>query len=225
MTSPEFGTRVQLPEGTTEELRTLITDQQAKLVATFNAQALAYVGGLTRDDRQTARRRWFWTVVISAALVVLSFVLAVIALLVRSDAGAVAAAAVIVAVVVIAGFANPLQTIERDVVFRRWSDMIVGSYYLEVASQDITPEAMRQAAADASAQFAVLAAAHGKAAAGTADAITAILGGKAGAAPAAPAPTSKPAPTTTATATPEPAPAPATPPAGAARRAAARGRG
>lgn len=113
------------------------------------------------------------------SVVVLTTVGATAALIVSaaSDAtwAAVASAGAIVASMAIAGFINPLQTVERDIIVRRWSDVIISGWAADLGGTG-TP---RSATRLASQEFATLAAAYGVMTGKTLDALSAVNSPKA----------------------------------------------
>lgn len=153
-----------------QELKT----REARQIAAANEAARKVISGLGRSDESARIWRLVLIGVIGLGLVFGGIFLAWRAIEGENLAAGIAAIAV-VAVLAIALFLNPLQTIERDIVYRRWSDVILASYHAQVAHDMSDLAAVRLASRRASEQFALLAATHEKVAAGSAAAITALV--------------------------------------------------
>jgi hypothetical protein len=147
---------------------------EAKEIAAANTKAREFIAGLGRSDKWARAWRLILLAALGVVLVVGGVFLAWRAIESESIAAGIAAAAML-AVLAVALFLNPLQTIERDIVYRRWSDTIVASYYAQVANERADLGDLRLAGRTASEQFALLAVSHEKVAAGSAAAISAIV--------------------------------------------------
>jgi hypothetical protein len=149
-------------------------DPRAKAIDQFNAAALTFATRIGKDDEKSRKQRSIAVLVLASVLVLGTF--AVIALIVTQDdaATAIAAAVAVVGVLAVAGFVNPLQTIERDIVYRRWSDVITASFFLQAGDYHASLKDLRRATRQATADFAVLAASHGRVSARTLQAIESV---------------------------------------------------
>jgi hypothetical protein len=147
---------------------------EAKEIAAANTKAREFIAGLGRSDKWARAWRLILIAAIGLVLVAGGVFLAWRAIESESIAAGIAAATML-AVLAVALFLNPLQTIERDIVYRRWSDTIVASYYAQVANESADLGDLRLAGRTASEQFALLAVSHEKVAAGSAAAISAIV--------------------------------------------------
>ncbi|MGW4930597.1 hypothetical protein ACWEOH_15745 [Agromyces sp. NPDC004153] len=150
--------------------------EEASEIAAANANAREFIRGLGKSDKAARTWRLILIGAIGVALVAGGVFLAWRAIESENIAAGIAAAAV-VAVLAVALFLNPLQTIERDIVYRRWSDTIIASYYAQIADDTADLRDLRLAGRRASEQFALLAVTHEKVATGSAAAITAIMQG------------------------------------------------
>lgn len=148
--------------------------KEAREIAAANTKARAFIAGLGKSDKWARAWRLILIGAIGIGLVGGGIFLAWRAIESENLAAGIAAAAV-VAVLAVALFLNPLQTIERDIVYRRWSDTIVASYYAQFAHNKASLSDLRLAGRRASEQFALLAVTHEKVAAGSAAAISAIM--------------------------------------------------
>lgn len=170
-----------VPPGTpgTDDLWRKIEESQADIAITFNRKALNLVADIGDADKIASRQRF--VVMVILAVVVVGGTLAIIAgIMLASNAETIsvvlASSGVIITTLVVAGITNPLQTIERDVVVRRWSDVILSSFLLQAGSFDLKDNAeYRRTAARASKDFAALAAVLGAAHGRTLDALLAVL--------------------------------------------------
>lgn len=142
----------------------------------FNTAALYYAEEMSKADLSAARRRMALTITLIVMLMAAGFALVSLALS-KADAEPAALAALggIIAVLVIALFVGPLQMYERDSVYRRWSDLLAVSFYLQVGDGKADLAAIRRATTSISASYNLLAAAHGKVANSSTDAIVALI--------------------------------------------------
>jgi putative Ig domain-containing protein len=104
-------------------------------------------------------RLWFLFTI--AAATTLGTV-AVIVSIARSAgvAATLSGGAVALAGILVAGLVNPLATVERDVIFRRWSDTILYTYFLQAGDENLPPANLKTVADEASSRFAALGATY-----------------------------------------------------------------
>lgn len=147
----------------------------------YNKQVAKFNKILTTTRRQVTDDRVFgW--IRGLAIVLLGGVMvgATVAVLITSQKASenplpvIATSAVVVVALLFAGWVNPLQTIERDMVFRRWSDNIVATWVLEVTHFKAGPEQVEQAGHRAALRFAQLATSYSAAAAKATDALVSM---------------------------------------------------
>ncbi|RXZ72798.1 Ig domain-containing protein [Agromyces albus] len=172
-----FNTLVEIPrpvDGVDPVVYIELKTQEAREIAAANTKAREFIAGLGESDKWARAWRLLLIGAIGVGLVGGGVFLAWQAIESENLAAGIAAAAV-VAVLAVALFLNPLQTIERDIVYRRWSDTIVASYYAQFAHDKGRLSDLRLAGRKASEQFALLAVTHEKVAAGSAAAISAIM--------------------------------------------------
>lgn len=161
------------------KLRGEIAEKRAQLASMFNEKALTLISKLGDADERASRQRW--AVMVILAVLTVGGTLAIIAgIMLASSTETItvvlSSAGVVITTLVVAGVTNPLQTIERDLVVRRWSDVILSSFYLQAGSFDLKENAeWRRSAARASKDFAALAAVLGAAHGRTLDALLAVL--------------------------------------------------
>ena len=110
--------------------------------------------------------------VIAISLITVGGTVGVVAIGLTSKdlAGIIVSGSVVLLGLLFAGFVNPLQTVERDIVFRRWSDMIVNAFAVELVSSR-NPEAAADAA---NRRFKSLATSYGALASKATEALTAM---------------------------------------------------
>jgi hypothetical protein len=128
---------------------------------------LGLVTSIATADKGFAKIR-FWFVAVLAAGTVGGTVGLVWSVANKDKWAAAASAVAVVAGLVTAGFVNPLQTIERDIIIRRWSDVITAGW-ADQAGKD-----PKVATSDAIDGFIKLAAAYAVMTGQTIDALTAI---------------------------------------------------
>lgn len=147
----------------------------------FNVAALNYVRKLNDADAREAASRQTITIVIVIALALAG--VGLIVLVVNrgtSNPGALAVVGLIVGMLLVALIVGPVQMFERDVVYRRWSDILSISFMLQAGvTRKSDREAILAATNAVSAAFGLLAAAHGKVANSSTDAIAAMLAAQA----------------------------------------------
>jgi hypothetical protein len=174
---PNVGPLFDIPgpeKGVSQDVYDKLMNAEARDVAVSNKAMRAFVTRLGRSDRFARIWRLLLVGVIAIGLVVAGALLALEAIRSQNLGTGIAALAT-VAVLAVGAFLNPLQTIERDIIYRRWSDTIVAGYYSQLANGDTKLADVRLAGRRAAEQFAVLGVTHQKVAAGSADAIAAIL--------------------------------------------------
>ena len=115
-------------------------------------------------------RARFWFLAGLASVTVGGTLALVISAGTREEWVAAASAAAVVASLALAGLINPLQTIERDIIIRRWSDVIVSGWGGDLATTGSPQTATKRATE----QFAVLAAAYATITSKTLDTLAAM---------------------------------------------------
>lgn len=142
----------------------------------FNAGLRKVVASLSKDDRGIGIARFVVIVAMSLATLIGAGVV-LVGLLAPGEnlAPTIAGGGIFIIGIVIAAVVNPLQTVERDLVFRRWSDLIVSSYLIQF-SQDVGPAEVGRVAARSSALFATLAKTYSAATSKNVAALTKVAG-------------------------------------------------
>lgn len=164
---------------TDPELKERIEKARAETAIKFNSEAANIVARLGKEDGKAGVRRGWYIFVLTLILTI--GCLAIVGSVFFIDgpeklAVTIPAAAVVIALLAVAGLVNPLQTVERDVVFRRWSDVIMAAFMLQAGSYDMRDNiGYRRAVKQASTDFAALAVAYGAATGKTVDALAAII--------------------------------------------------
>ena len=181
--SPAQSTAAKQSTGTIDpddtELITSVARARAQSVIKFNRSAADIVAKLgTEDGKQGTRRAW--TLIGLSATLVLGTLALIWGVATADGADKLLAAlpglAVVLATFAVVGLVNPLQTIERDFVFRRWSDIIMASFLLQAGSWDPADNAqLRLASARSTKDFAALAIAYGTSTGKTLDTLTGFL--------------------------------------------------
>ena len=162
-----------------KELLTSVARARAQSVIKFNRSAAEIVAKLGKEDGKQGVRR-AWTLIGLSATLVLG-TLAIIWGVATADGtdkliAAIPGLAVVLATFAVVGLVNPLQTIERDFVFRRWSDIIMASFLLQAGSWDPADNAqLRLASARSTKDFAALAIAYSTSTGKTLDTLTGFL--------------------------------------------------
>lgn len=111
-------------------------------------QANKALSGLTRRLAEldpTASRIRFGAVLLLALGAVTGAIVAIVAALKGSDAATIAGVLSSLGSLAVGALMNPLQTVERDIIIRRWSDVIVSSWALSIAAGRPPASALRQA--------------------------------------------------------------------------------
>jgi hypothetical protein len=132
------------------------------------------ISNIAGDDRWFGWSRWIVLAVLALATVASTCALVVSAVKEATWAAAGSAAA-LVGTLAVAGWMNPLQTIERDIIIRRWSDVLLTGWAADIAG----PGSPRSATRHASDEFVVLCSAYAAMANKTVDAVSAIVNAKA----------------------------------------------
>jgi hypothetical protein len=131
-----------------------------KEIEAFNSALRSVTKSLTRNDVWIGVGRTVVLFVLAAATVASGVALILsIPSAATSPAATIVSGAGVLASLTFGTLINPLQTVERDVVYRRWSDTIINSFVMQVAGQSELPE-LRAASQLASDQFAALAASY-----------------------------------------------------------------
>ncbi|CRK60869.1 hypothetical protein [Alloactinosynnema sp. L-07] len=129
-------------------------------VAALNKKLNAAAGAIAMADEGAAKVRLWFMVGIAAATVVATIGLIVAIAASGGIATVLTTGAVAVTGLVVGGLMNPLQTVERDIIFRRWSDMITHTYLAQTADPNLRPSDLTAVAEAANARFAALATAY-----------------------------------------------------------------
>ncbi|WP_436493120.1 hypothetical protein [Actinokineospora sp. HUAS TT18] len=129
-------------------------------VAALNKKLSAAAAAIAVADSSSAKVRLWFMVGIAAATVVATVGLIVSIAASASLATVLTTGAVAVTGLVVGGLMNPLQTVERDIIFRRWSDMITHTYLAQTADPNLRPSELTGVAEAANARFATLATAY-----------------------------------------------------------------
>ena len=132
---------------------------RARVIDRFNSAALKVATGLSEDDKSIGRVRTTVLFVL-ATITILSGLSLLASVIAQSTPATIAASVSVVASIALSLLANPLQTVERDVVFRRWSDSIVGAFLVQTASYEADFPRLVAAGKQASQEFATLAASY-----------------------------------------------------------------
>lgn len=138
-------------------------------VESANIHLLEQLETISGADARFSSARW-WLLAVLALVVVGGTTAVVVSADAESPWVTVASGASVVAILGLAGWIQPMHAIERDVIVRRWSDLIVRGWIADVIASD-TP---RTATTRATAQFAVLAQAYSTMTAQTLDALAAL---------------------------------------------------
>jgi hypothetical protein len=164
------------PPGGTAAARAEFDAAYLAALEDFNGRAFRFVGGIADEDKVNATWRRVVLHALAAVSVIGGLLLAWAAI--ENDnpwvAGVVGVAAL--AVIGLVYGLNPLQTVERDVIYRRWSDTILASFFLQAGSYDARLPEITAAAALASAQYEKLGLVHQATARVSADTLGALLG-------------------------------------------------
>ncbi|GGU14121.1 hypothetical protein [Lentzea flava] len=155
-------TQIAYPDDVKDKLdkkEPLTPDLQEKKdrVDRFNRSLTHAAGLIPKWDGKAARYRIFFMLFLGLTTAGGTFGL-LWAIFTSPDLGKIiGSAAVTVSGLLLAGLVNPLQTMERDIIFRRWADMITMTFLVQAADPDLTPRRLTSAADKASARFAALA--------------------------------------------------------------------
>lgn len=172
---------ISYPQATKDALanREPLTDDQKKekrQIDVFNDGLRKVVASLSKDDRGIGIARFVVIATMSlATLVGAGVVLAGLLVPGENLVATITGGGIFLIGILIAAVVNPLQTVERDFVFRRWSDLIVSSYLIQF-SQDIGPSEVARVASRSSSMFAVLAKAYATATSKNVAALTKVAG-------------------------------------------------
>lgn len=131
-----------------------------KRIGQLNVQLANNAKSIAQFD-PTASRARFWFTLGMAAISLFGTIFFLIMFAVSDDlAKAITSGAAVVGLLLTAGFVNPLQTVERDALFRRWSDVIAQTYLIQAQDETLPASALKGPADDASARFTSLATAY-----------------------------------------------------------------
>ena len=131
-----------------------------KLVEEFNSSLSRSAARTALFDPIAAKFRFYFLVGMSFLTLVATIALLVVLFTSDDSAKAITAGVALVGVMAVAGFVNPLQTVERDTVFRRWSDMITLTFLTQAADPTLQPSKLTAAADAANARFTALGTAY-----------------------------------------------------------------
>jgi putative Ig domain-containing protein len=156
-------TQVSIPDDIAAkppEERTKHEKAVVERIEALNKDLTRAAGAGARFDPTAGVFRFFF--VIGLATVTLLATVGLLWVLFTSDetVKTITAGAALVGVLSVAGLVNPLQTVERDTVFRRWSDMIAHTFMIQAADDRLKASRLKAAADDANARFTSLATAY-----------------------------------------------------------------
>lgn len=159
----KFLPQIAVPEDSSNELKKAADDT--------NKHLLNLVRRTVKADPGFALARIIVLMVL--ALVATGSTVALILAALNEDGWAAAASATgMIVSLSIVGLLNPLQTIERDIIIRRWSDIIISGWAADLAEAKVTTGTATQRATD---RYAVLAAAYSTMTSKTIDALSALV--------------------------------------------------
>lgn len=159
-------------------------------VTKFNDEVLAAIPKLIDDDRKIGIARFTALIVLGSIMVGSTVLVIITSFTATTPTPVVVSGAIVIVSLLFAGWTNPLQTLERDMVFRRWSDVIVSSFVMGAGSWRAGPKQIEAAATAASTRFSALAVAYSALASKSGDVLTDLAkAGIAAGATAAPTPT------------------------------------
>jgi hypothetical protein len=136
------------------------TEKQKKDIDSVNTSLTTNVKRIAEFDPIAEIYRFVLIAALGMASVVGTLVLLKSLFSGNDAATTITGGAVAISGLLLAGLMNPLQTVERDIIFRRWSDVIVNAFLLQAADQNSAAPKLRAVAEAASAQFASLAGAY-----------------------------------------------------------------
>ncbi|MEO5922095.1 MAG: Ig domain-containing protein [Pseudolysinimonas sp.] len=147
-----------------------------KQITAFNESMRNAAAGLTRDDRSIGRVRFAIVVLLSLATLVGAGVVALAVLTPDEQAvEVITGGSIFLIALLVAAVMNPLQTVERDFVFRRWSDSIVANQLIQL-SMDSDNLNVAALSARTSRQFAQLATSYASLASKNTNALVKLAG-------------------------------------------------
>jgi hypothetical protein len=136
---------------------TSVQQEQKDRIDQLNRSLSHAAGLIPKWDGKAARYRIFFMLFLGLTTAGGTFAL-LWAIFTSPDLGKIiGSAAVAVSGLLIAGLVNPMQTIERDIIFRRWADMITMTFLAQAADSTLPARSLTAAADKASARFAALA--------------------------------------------------------------------
>lgn len=149
--------------------------KQAKAVESANQNFIADSTSLAKFDPVASKVRLVFTIILASAAVggTIGFI---VAIAMGDLATTIAGGAVAFGLLLTAGLVNPLQTVERDIIFRRWSDVITHTFLMQASSFTVDPVDLKKPADEASRRFASLAKAYTVCTSQTLDTLQAIAG-------------------------------------------------
>lgn len=123
----------------------------------LNLDLLANSAKISKFDPDASK--WRFRLMLGMAAASLGGAIVFLILMATSQDGVkvVTSGAVAVGLLLAAGFVNPLQTVERDEIFRRWSDMIVHTFLMQASDPRLQPAKLTAVADAASGRFTALA--------------------------------------------------------------------
>lgn len=155
--------QIAVPDDSSEDLK--------KAAEETNEHLLELVKRTVKADPSLAVIRF--GVLIILALVVTGSTIALILSAFNENGWAAAASATgMIVSLSIVGLMNPLQTIERDIIIRRWSDIIISGWAADLAEERISTGTATKRATE---RYAVLAAAYSTMTSKTLDALSALV--------------------------------------------------
>lgn len=146
--------------------------EERKAAKDLNVALWKSAASIVKTDRSATWQRWAAMLIIAAGTVFAG--VGLLRGLENDDKGIAAiSAAPFIGAVALTVFVNPLATIERELFFRRWSDVILAGWAAEIAPNTATVDSSAATAA-ASSQFAALAATYASIHAKTVDGLATI---------------------------------------------------
>lgn len=131
--------------------------QRIEVIDEFNESSLSVAKSLAKEDISVGKVRTILLFTLAALTAVSGLVFVACAVFTSTNPFAIGASGVTFLTALITTLiTSPLQTIERDVIFRRWSDTVRATFLVTVGG-DTSNADVQQAGINASAQFSELA--------------------------------------------------------------------